>query len=156
MTDAEIAGTEQIDALVRTIREHADRKALQRELSAGLNSVTKHIRGQLVEAIPAALPRRGGLAATIQKSAKFNTSAKSGAWAGVTIWGKSKGHDMRTLTGRRLRHPVYGNRGVWVNQTRGVLPGVFLAKWEDQKPEVQRAMSEVLERIAQKIVDGVS
>ena len=154
MDDMEIAGTEQIDALVSRIREHADRSALQKELNAGLNSVTKKIRGQLTEAIPSALPRRGGLAAEIQRATKFNTSAKSGRWAGVTVWGKAKGHDLRTLTGRRLRHPVWGNRGVWVNQTRGVDQTVLLAKWEDQKPEVQRAISEVLEQVARRIVGG--
>ena len=154
MADMEIAGTEQIDALVRRIREHADRSALQRELNAGLNSVTKLTRGELTEAIPAALPRHGGLAAEIQRATKFNTSAKSGAWAGVTVWGKAKGHDLRTLTGRRLRHPVWGNRSVWVNQTKGVNPAAFLAKWDDQKPDVQRAISDVLEQVARRIVGG--
>lgn len=151
MADFEIRGADDIDALVKRIRTHADSKAIRKEMFQGLNRATKGVRGEMKEAIPAALPNRGGLAATIQKSTRLNTSAKSGRYAGVTIWARNSRHDIRTLTGKRLRHPVFGNRGAWVTQTAGVDPAIFTAKFEDQKPDVQRAIVRVMEDIARKV-----
>lgn len=145
--------SEDVDNLVRAIRSHADGKALRRELARGLNSATKRVRGQMIEVIPAALPRRGGLAAQFEDKVKGNASAKSGRWPGVSIWYRAKGHDVRTLTGKRLRHPVFGNRSVWVNQTAGVDPAVFFAEFDKQKPDVQRAIVAVLEDVARKVTN---
>jgi hypothetical protein len=139
--------------LVHAIRQHADRKALEKELRSGLNRVTKDIRGQLTEVIPAALPRRGGLAAQVQAATRSRTSAKPGKWAGVSMRFQARGHDIRTLTGKRLRHPVFGHRGTWVDQTAGVEPSVFLGEFEKQKPEVQRAIARVLEDVARKVTN---
>jgi hypothetical protein len=142
-----------VDNLVRAIREHADAKALRRELARGLNSATKHVRGQMTEVIPAALPKRGGLAAQMQSQVRSSTTAKSGKWAGVSIRFRSSGYDVRTLTGRRLRHPVWGNRKVWVDQTAGVDPAIFTAEFTKQSPQVQRAIVEVLDGIARKVTN---
>lgn len=151
MADFEIRGADDIDALVKALRNHADSKALRKELYQGLNSVTKELRGELKEAIPAALPKRGGLAAEVQGSTRFSATAKSGRFAGVTVWAKNSRHDIRTLTGQRLRHPVWGNRRRWVTQTKGVDPAVFMGKFDDQKPSVQRRILEVLNEIARKV-----
>lgn len=157
MFDAEIRGLEDLERLGRELRQAGDGgKELRRELYRGLNSVTKEVRGGMREAIPAALPQRGGLARTIQSSARFTTSPKlAGKFLGVTIWGKAKGHDLRLLTGRRLRHPVFGNRRVWVNQSKGVDPAVFVGKFEDQKPEVRDAILDVISRVRAKLYRSV-
>lgn len=145
--------SEDVDNLVRAIRMHADSKALRRELARGLNSATRQVRGQMIEVIPAALPRRGGLAAQMQSQVRGSTSAKSGKWAGVSMRFSSRGYDVRTLTGQRLRHPVFGNRRAWVEQTKGVDPGVFAAEFEKQKPEIQRDIVRVLDEIARKVTN---
>lgn len=154
MPDIEVRGAEDIDQLVKAIREHADAKALRKELYAGLNRATKNIRGELIEVIPAALPNRGGLADLMKAKARSRTTAKAGKWAGVSMRFESKGHDIRTLTGKRLRHPVFGNRSRWVTQTAGVEPSVFLAKFEEQTPRLQDAVLRVLNDIAQKVANG--
>jgi hypothetical protein len=151
LADFEIRGAEDIGALVKRINTHADSKALKRELNAGLNRSTKDVRGELSDAIPDVLPESGGLAATFKSATKFNTSAKSGKWAGVTIWGRARGHDVRTLTGRRLRHPLFGNRRYWFNQTAGVNPGALEDRFEDQKRDVQRDVVRVMEEIGRKV-----
>jgi len=150
MTDVTIK-SDDIDNLVHAIKTHADAKALRRELSKGLNSATKHIRGQLTEVIPAALPRRGGLADQLAKATRSSTRAKSGKYAGISMRFNARGHDIRTLTGKRLRHPVFGNRSEWVNQTAGVEPAVFMAEFEAQKPEIQREIARVMEDVARKV-----
>lgn len=151
MVDVDIRGADDIDKLVTAIRTHADAKALRKELYSGLNRVTKEIRGNLVEVIPAALPRRGGLAALMQTKTRARTTAKSGKWAGVSMRFEAKGHDIRTLTGKRLRHPVFGNRRVWVDQAEGVEPSVFMGEFEKQKPHIQDAILTVLNDVARKV-----
>lgn len=153
MADIEVRGGEDIDALVKRIRTHADAKALRKELYAGLNRATKDVRGELVEVIPAALPKRGGLADLMKAKTTSRTTAKSGKWAGVSMRFQSRGHDIRTLTGKRLRHPVFGHRGRWVTQTKGVEPSIFTAKFEEQTPRLQDAVLRALNDIAQKVAN---
>ena len=154
MTEVEIRGAEDIDKLVRAIRTHADAKALRRELYSGLNRVTKDLRGELIEVIPAALPRRGGLADLMKSRTRSRTTAKSGKYAGASMRFEAKGLDIRTLTGKRLRHPVFGHRGTWVDQTEGVDPAIFTARFEQQKPRVQDAILGVLNDIARKVTSA--
>jgi hypothetical protein len=154
MFDVTVRGAEDIDALVRAIRTHADAKALKKELYGGLARVSKEMRGELVEAIPAALPRRGGLAERVRATTTSRTTAKAGKYAGLSMRFSARGHDIRTLTGKRLRHPVWGNRRVWVDQIAGVDPAVFMARFEQQKPEIQRALLAVLDDVARKVANA--
>lgn len=147
--------SDDVDNLVRAIRKNADAKALRKELYSGLNRASKGVRGEMKEVVPAALPTRGGLAQSVQGALRSRTSAKSGKYAGVSIWFTAKGHDVRLLTGKRLRHPVFGNRNSWVTQTAGVQPSVFIGKFEDQKPEVQQAILAAMDDVARKIVSGI-
>ena len=145
--------SEDVDNLVRALRAHADSKVLRRELTKGLNSVSKPIRERMIDRIPDALPNSGGLAARMQSMVRSNASAKSGRYAGVSIRFRSTGYDIRTLTGGRLRHPVFGNRSAWVEQSAGVHPEAFEGEFEHNKPEIQRAVLDVLEQVARKVTD---
>lgn len=149
MIGLEIKNAEDIDRLVKRIRTHADAKAIRKQLFEGLNSETKEVRGEMKAAIPAALP--GRLAAEIQRSTRFTTTAKSGRYAGVTIWARNRGHDIRTLTGKRLRHPVYGNRSRWVNQTAGVHPEQFVKVFAEAAPALRLRLRRVMSEIARKV-----
>lgn len=151
MTDG--VKSDDVDNLVRAIRTHADAKAIRQEMFRGLNHIGKGIRPKMVDAIDEALPSRGGLAEEFKSTVSSRVSAKSGKYAGVSIWYKAKGHDIRTLTGQRLRHPVFGNRAVWVTQTAGVNPEAFPGEFDKQKPDMQRAVSRVLEDIARKVTN---
>lgn len=147
----EIRGADDLDDLVRQVRAHADGKAIEKKLRRGLALATREVKGPMIEAIPAALPQRGGLAAEIQAATRVRTTVKSGRYAGASMWFSARGHDMRTLTGKRLRHPVFGHRSTWVDQTAGVEPAVFLAAFEDQAPEVKAAIVAVCEEIAREV-----
>lgn len=152
MADVEIRGGEDVDALVRRIRTHGDAKAIRKELLAGLNRVTKGTREDMKASIPASLPSRGGLASLVHREANLRTSAKGGRYAGVTIFANRRGgRDLRRLNQGRLRHPVFGNRGVWVNQTAGVEAGFLDEAFENDKPEITRGITRVLEDIARRI-----
>lgn len=140
-----------VDNLVHAIRTHADAKAIRRDLYRGLNSVSKPVRESMVDAIADALPRRGGLAEQMQAKVRSRTSAKGGKYAGVSIRFASQGYDIRTLTGARLKHPVFGNRGVWVEQSEGLHPEEFLGEFARQQPDMLRAVTRVLDEIARKV-----
>lgn len=142
-----------VDNLVRAIRTHADAKAIRRDLSKGLNSASKGVRAKMIDAIPDALPRRGGLAEQMRSMVSGRATAKSGKYAGVSLRFSSKGYDIRTLTGKRLRHPVFGNREAWVEQTAGLNPEAFTGEFERQKPDMARAVNRVLEDIARKVTN---
>jgi len=142
-----------VDNLVRAIRTHADQKAIRRDLSRGLNSASKGVRAKMVDAIDETLPRRGGLAEQMRGMVSSRATAKSGKYAGVSIRFSSKGYDIRTLTGGRLRHPVFGNRDNWVEQTAGVNPEAFTGEFLRQRPDMARAVNLVLEDIARKVTN---
>ena len=145
--------SDDVDNLVRAIRTHADAKAIRRELYRGLNRVGKDARLKMVDAIDEALPTKGGLSGEIKQTIRSRVSAKGGRHAGVSLWFNAKGHDVRTLTGKRLRHPVFGNRGTWVDQTAGVNPEAFPGAFQQLRPDMLRAINEVLEDIARKVTD---
>lgn len=149
--DVEIRGADDVDALVRRIRTHADAKALRKELYAGLNRVTKGVREDMKASIGPSLPSRGGLATLVMAKASLTTSAVSGRNAGVRIKARHKSYDLKGLNEGRLRHPVFGNRNVWVEQTAGVNPGFLDEAFEKSKPEVTRGIQRVLADIARKV-----
>lgn len=144
-----------LDRLVKNIKTHGNRKELEKQLRGGLNRASKDIRGQLTEVIPAVLPSRGGLANTIHEATRSRTAVKGGKWAGISMVFSAKGHDIRTITGKRLRHPVFGNRSRWVEQTAGVEPAVWSAEIEQQTPEIRRAIVSVLNDVTRKMGSGL-
>lgn len=151
MPEVEIRGADEVDALVRRIRTHADAKAIRKELYAGLNRVTKPVREDMKASIGPSLPSRGGLAALVMGRASLTTSATSGRNAGVRIRARHKDYDLKRLNAGRLRHPVFGNRSVWVEQTAGINPGFLDDSFEKQKPEIARGIQRVLDDIARKV-----
>lgn len=151
MPDLTLRGTDDVDALVRRIRTHADAKALRKELYAGLNRVTKPVREDMKASIGPSLPSRGGLAALVMAKASLTTSATSGRNAGVRIRARHKDYDLKRLNAGRLRHPVFGNRSAWVQQTAGINPGFLDDSFEKQKPEIARGVLRVLDEIARKV-----
>lgn len=151
MADLELRGADDVDALVRRIRTNADAKALRKELYAGLNRVTKGVREDMKASIGPSLPSRGGLAALVMAKVSLTTSAATGRNAGVRIRARHKSYDLKRLNDGRLRHPVYGNRSVWVEQTEGVNPGFLDEAFDKNKPEVARGIQRVLDDIARKV-----
>lgn len=151
MADFEVRGADDVDDLVRRIRTHADAKALRKELYAGLNRVTKGVRDDMKANIGPSLPSRGGLAALVMAKVSLTTSAAAGRNAGVRIRARHRDYDLKRLNEGRLRHPVFGNRGAWVQQTAGVNPGFLDEAFDKNKPEIARGVQRVLDEIARKV-----
>lgn len=146
-----------IDNLVKALRTHADAKALRKELYSGLNRVSKPIREEMKKATgePDALPTGHGLQAVAESKQSVTASVSGGRNAGLRIRVKGrKGFDLGSVyrTGR-LRHPVFGNRNVWVTQSQGVQPKWMDPTFEEQRAPVSKAMIDVLEGVARKVAN---
>lgn len=93
-------------------------KGLRKELAREILRTTKPLKQDAKRNAKAILPKRGGLAAIVARS-NFSTKTRIvGANTGVKIIAKGKGsaRGVRQIDAGRVRHPVFGRRGVWANQ----------------------------------------
>lgn len=155
MTEIQVTGAEHFVALTHRIKEHADAKALQKELYSGLNRVTKPVRKSMQEAAGRSLPKRGGLAALTAKkgtlSAARSTSLKG---AGIRIKTKSKGPNLPLYNAGSVRHPVFARKGVkapWVTQSAGVDAGYLDKAFEEKSDEVRREVIRIIDEVSRKV-----
>lgn len=152
VVSVEVTGANQLAALAKALRQAGD-KELQRELFRGLNRAVKPVREVAKASALAVLPSRGGFAARVARG-KFVTQRRSGARvAGIRVVAKNT--DRRVDQGR-LRHPVFGNRGVWVTQQ--VTPGWWSRPTEALRPQVRddliKAMDDVAREISRRVAQA--
>lgn len=109
-------------------------KATRRNLIVAVTPARPAIRSSA----RANLPRRGGLNEWVAKSS-ITTSVLTGPrTAGVRLRVRKGGHDLYDLDkGGVVRHPVYGNRNVWVSQQ--VAPGFASKVVERMRPQIEAA-----------------
>jgi hypothetical protein len=149
--DISVQGANELAVIVRRLKEIGD-KDLRKELYAGINRATKPLKQDVKEAAARDLPQRGGLASVIASSKLTTAKRGGGRNPGVRITGKLAGHDLSSIDRGRLRHPVFGNKNVWVNQT--VAAGFFSKTIEAGAPKVRAELLDVLESVARRLVDG--
>lgn len=148
MGDFEVRGAEKLGKVAKDLRRLGD-KELSKELYAGLNRATKPMRANAKKSAENNLPRAGGLNKRVAR-ARFSTRRRGGKNPGVKI--VAKGMDQLALMDKgTVRHPVYGNRGRWVNQPIPDAEGWFTKPMEDGKPEAQREIVKALDAVAKKI-----
>jgi hypothetical protein len=141
----ELRGQRELARVAKALAAEGDAgKGFRKEMQSELVKGTKQARKDLKAAIPDALPHRGGLAGKVASDASF-TLAKStsrGAVVGVRIQGKRrgiKGGSLRRFNSGTFRHPVRGNRDVWVSQSAGVKKGFLDEAFAKQRPAIQAA-----------------
>ena len=149
--DLRVEGVERLERASRQLREVGD-KDLRREMFRAIQRSTKPLRGKAKEAALRELPKRGGLNVWVAQS-RFSTKTRgSGKKAGVRITATKGKHDLRALDAGRLRHPVYGNRNVWVNQS--VPAGWFSKTIENGADEVRKELVKALDDVLKQIARG--
>lgn len=148
--DVRIRGAQQLGDLSKRLRAAGeDGKGLRRELYRGIQRASKPLRAEAQQAARRELPQRGGLAAEVGR-AKFSTRTRAGRNPGVSI--QAKGEAVRSTDRGFIRHPVFGNREVWVTQQ--VPPGWFTETMQAGAPRVRREILEAMENVAQQIARG--
>ncbi len=114
--DVRMEGVEKLAQLGRDLKA-AGEKDLRRELLRSGRAMGKPIKAELKDSATAMLPRRGGLAALIAGAKVRVATRLSGRNVGVSFIGRWTGHDLASIDKGELRHPIRGNRSVWVSQT---------------------------------------
>jgi glycerol-3-phosphate O-acyltransferase len=156
-SDIEIRGLQDLARLSHALREAGDEgKGLKRELYKGLNRETKQVRKEMRDAIGPALPHRGGLADEVQRTTRFTMTVNSSAAnIGVRIRARGK-HAIRRMNNTgTFRHPVFGNRDVWVNQSAGVEKDFLDKPFEKSRPELRNAVLLTIARTRAQIYRSI-
>jgi hypothetical protein len=146
MLDIEIRGAEEFGVLSRRLKEVGD-KGLRRELLSGLQRAAKPAKVDVKASFANRLPKRGGLAAEMATS-RVSLLSRAGRNPSVKIKATSP-HSVGAMDKGRLRHPVFGNKDNWVDQS--IEPGVFSEPIEARAPEMRQEMEQVIRRVAAKI-----
>ena len=144
--DIVIKGGDELYAVAKRLRG-AD-KVIRKELLQGIRTAAKPITAAVKASALSQLPQRGGLAALIGRSSVRVQTKTAARTAGVrivatnpkNIYGMDKG---------RLRHPVFGDRGTWVEQS--IPAGWFTDPIEKAADGLRLQVAEAIERAANRI-----
>ena len=151
VVDLRVTGAEDFRAVARAVKQAGD-KDLRRELYRGINRTVKPLTQDVKDQMPRFLPDR--YAGELAKSLRVKTRTRAGANPAVFLTAtaktkKGKPRDLRSLNRGRLRHPLFGNRREWFDQsvrkdwwTHPLLQGA---------PRVREELVEVLRDIARRI-----
>ena len=131
-----------LKALQRKLKE-IDRKDLRRELNKGLREGAKDMPKAAQGAAKSSLPRAGRLNVVVA-ARPVKLGVVSG---GVRV--RYTRTDRRMYEQGRLRHPVFGNREVWV--TQWITPGWFTDRMRSEARKVRPELVKAMDRIAEKI-----
>lgn len=148
--DFEIRGADEFYRLSKALKA-AGRGDLRKALNAGIRKAAKPLIAKSKAEAKARLPKRGGLGAAIAKTPQ-RVQTRTGKDPGVSIVVGGKGGAARGANAGTIRHPVFGNRDVWVSQR--VRPGWFEEPMQkgapEVRPEIERAINEVAERVVRE------
>ena len=160
MPQVTIRDTGDLKAVTRQLRAQADGKELLAELRTGLRGVVNPIRDEVkaaYRAMPAGRGRRPKTSLGSQLARVTRTEVRtSGKLAGVRLRvdGRKMPSGAKSLPAyvegykRPWRHPVYGNRNVWVSQPARPRFDRIVEPHED---DATRAVDEVLDGIRRKL-----
>lgn len=147
--DARMEGVEKLAQLGRGLKA-AGEKDLRRELLRSGRAMGKPIKAELAASALEKLPHRGGLAALIAKAKVRVATRLSGRNVGVSFVGRWAGHDLASIDKGEVRHPIRGNRSIWVSQK---IPAGYWAKVFDgpgsdiAREEFLKAVDEVARKL---------
>jgi hypothetical protein len=158
-----VESVEGLDALVRAIRAEEDGKALRKDLAKNMREALKPGAAEAkssIMAMPSSgiMPTAPALRTAIAK--KIRPEVKlGGRWSGARVKAfKTKNirgfpnAPKRTNRADGWRHPVFGNRDVWVTQQGKPdwFDDAFKGRESTYKAAVEQAMEDMARRIANR------
>lgn len=151
MIEASVHVSGDYRALARRIRDAADRD-LQREMAKAISSEARPAQDAVRRSVPEYMPRAGGYAALFQAALRLRTVKRaSGVRITAEAAGKSKRRDVGSREKGSIRHPVWGRRlDPWAEQR--IRPGFFSEPIRGHVDDIQRAIIDAVQRVANKIV----
>lgn len=150
--DFRITGTNAFRDLSRRLKEQGSYgKQLRRELNKGILEALQPMIEEVKQAEETQLPKRGGLADLV--AGQRIVRSTSGSGIGIRQAGRTV-KALKRLDAGQLRHPVYGNRKVWVDQS--ITPGFWSKTLDSSKNRaaVRARIQRVMHETALKIEKG--
>lgn len=146
--DIVIVGADQLAAVTKRLKAAGEqgkglRKQLLKEIRLAAKPLVQDVRQSAMDTLPAS----GGLNRQIRKGIGVRTRA-AGKSVGVRIVAKNR-YAIKSMDKGRLRHPVFGNRDVWVAQS--VPPGWFTRPVEAGADEARKGALRAINDIARKV-----
>lgn len=147
--DFEIQGADQFLRLSKALK-HAGHREMRKDLTRAMRVAAKPLIPEARREARRRLPNRGGLAQQVARE-PMRVQVRTGSrTAGVRIVvGDKKGGAQGANRGV-IRHPVFGNRKVWVNQT--VPRDWFDDPMNEGAPRIRRGLESALDEIAGRVV----
>lgn len=112
------------------------------------NSVGPSLRHDIKASAATRLPRRGGLAGHVSKTAR--TTVGSGGRNVVRIRTTAAYRDDLFDRTGKVRHPVFGNRRVWVDQR--ITPGWWSRPVKEHHDDIMRAANHAIDKITTRFM----
>lgn len=152
--DLRITGAEQLRALGADLRAAgSDGAGLRRELLAGMRALGRPLVEKARASAISVLPKHGGLNQWVADSnIVVRNSLSAGSKVGMRIVSVKGAHNLESIDGGRVRHPVYGHKTTWVGQS--VPQGWFSKPLAESAPEVQAMLQVTMDVIGRRIERG--
>lgn len=150
MADFEIRASRDLLALAQRLKE-ADRP-LRNQLLRSVRQAAQEAIPDIREAARSQLPKSGGLADRVADQAYRVLASYAGSGARVRIGGLGM-KELKDIDAGRLRHPVWGNRTVWRQQS--VKPGFFSETIRRRTPEIRAEIERGMAEVAHMIEKGI-
>jgi hypothetical protein len=147
--EIEVRGAEQLAAVSRRLRAAGSQgKGLRKELLAAIQRSTKQTKEDVKENWRQKAPHRGGLSS---RPLRLATRTRSGGQrVGVRIVSASgDGYNLGSFDRGVVRHPVYGNKGVWA--VTKIQPGIITEPQEASAPDVREQIVRAIDAINRKV-----
>lgn len=145
MVALRVEGADKFGKLAKALRVVGD-KGLEKELYSAINRATKPMRSAARKSAERNLPRTGGLNTRVAR-ARMSARRLPGRDVGVRI--VATGMDQLALMDQgTVRHPVYGNRGRWVNQPIQKAEGWFTQPMQDGADDVRREIVKAIDSVS--------
>jgi hypothetical protein len=136
-----------LDKVTRTLRSLGEVE-LAGDLEHGLERIGRTLTRATRKKAADDLPSRGGLGTRVARSRVEVRRARRRGGAGVTIAAEGM-KQLKIIDEGRVRHPVWGNRDVWVSQK--VTSGWFSEPVEDHEDDTRRELERVLADVARRL-----
>lgn len=144
-----IEGTDDLQRIADALKE-AGEKELSNRVIKDMRNAAKPIGVRVLQRGAEEMPHTGGLSARIAALGSVGVnSALKGRVATVSVVLRTKGAALPKLNQGNLRHPVFGNREVWVGQP--VPPGAWTRAFKAEQAEATAAVL----KAAQGVLDDV-
>lgn len=147
-----VEGNDDLQRVADALKAAADRD-LQKRISAAMRDIAKPLGQDVLEEGAAELPSRGGLSAYVASKGRIGVSnSLRGRTASVTLALRNRGVRFAAMDRGLLRHPVFGNRSVWVGQSlpAGMFSKAFEKRADEVRPRLVKAAQDALNDVARK------